>query len=101
MFDINKVEIKYIIGSYIDEPSYPTPNDIIYMMTKRSVDKCKNLDPVTFTDNNLFKKLNQKYHENAKTSLDNLIKCNIIEVTRESNSGRSYKINKNKYINGL
>jgi hypothetical protein len=98
VFDINKIPIKYIIGSYIDDPLYPSPNDIIYLMTKRAADKNKSLDPVMFTESYIFKKIEERYHEQLSKSIDYLIDNGHIEINRETKTGKTYKININPFL---
>jgi hypothetical protein len=98
VFDINKIPIKYIIGSYIDDPLYPSPNDVIYLMTKRSADKNKDLDPVTFTESYIFKKIEERYHDNLNVSINSLLNEGHIEVNRETKTGKTYKIINNPFL---
>lgn len=98
VFDINKIPIKYIIGSFVDDPLYPSPDDILYLMTRRCHDKGKSLEPVIFTDTILFKKIDEKYHDNTIKSLETLMNNDSIKVTRVSKTGKSYSIIKNPFL---
>lgn len=97
-FDINKIPIKYIIGSYIDEEGYPSPSDIIYLATKRAADKGKNVNNLSFTSTAILKKIGKDKEESFNNSLDILLQKSIIEFSRETKTGKSYKILKNKFI---
>lgn len=98
MFDINKIPIKYIIGSYIDEPLFPTEDDVIYLMTVRANDKDRSLNPVTFTDNIIFKKIDEKYHERLNIILQELLNSGKIEKIKETKKGITYSIIKNPFL---
>lgn len=97
-FDINKIPIKYIIGSYIDEPLFPTEDDVIYLMTSRANDKARSLNPVTFTDNTLFKKIDEKYHDRLNIILQELLNSGKIEKIKETKKGITYSIIKNPFL---
>jgi hypothetical protein len=98
VFNINKIPIKYIIGSYIDDPLYPSPNDIIYLMTKRAANKNKSLDPVTFTESFIFKKIEEKYHQKLNESINYLVENGDIEINRETKAGKTFKIINNPFL---
>lgn len=97
-FSLDMVPIKYILGTYIDSPGYPTPEDILYLMTQRSADKGKSLSPVKFTTTVLYKKVGEEYKENIEASLLQLEKDCIIERNQETKAGISFTILKNKFL---
>jgi hypothetical protein len=97
-FTQDKIQIKYILGSYKDSPNYPEPNDIIYLMVKRAADKGLDLTDINFTTTRLYKKLSECKDKNVEKSLKYLEETGQIEKTRETKGGVSYKILKNPYL---
>lgn len=97
-FSLDRVPIKYILGTYIDSPGYPVPEDIVYLMTQRAADRGKPLNPVRFTTTVLYKKVGEEYKENIEASLLQLEKEGLIERNQETKSGVSFTILKNKFI---
>lgn len=97
-FDLDKIEIKYILGTYRDKPSYPEPEDILYLMVKRAADKGLDLQDISFTTTRLYKKLGDCNSENVDRSLDYLVSSKQIEKTRETKDSATYRILKNPYL---
>jgi hypothetical protein len=97
-FKLDKVAIKYILGTFRDEKGFPTGEDIIYLMTKRASDKGKNLNPTSFTTTVLFKMLSSESEDQAKLSIKELEEASIISEGRETKTGISYTILTNPYI---
>lgn len=96
--DLDLVPIKYILGTFRDEEGYPSPDDIIYLMTKRASSKGKSLNPVKFTTTVLFKSVGNDLKEAAEKSIEELKNKGIIELNKETKTGYSYKIIKNKFL---
>jgi hypothetical protein len=99
-FNHDNIKLKYILGTYKDEPLYPTGEDILYYVIKRHFEKDKGSE-ITFTDNLLFKKLGSEYLENINNSLEQLLESGYIILSRETNESKSYKVIKNDYINAI
>lgn len=97
-FSLDKVPIKYILGTYIDSPEYPTGEDIIYLMTQRAADRGKSLNPVKFTTTVLYKKVGEEFKDNIEKSIKELEESNLIERNQETKAGISYTILKNKFL---
>ena len=86
-FSLDRVPIKYILGTYIDSPEY-----------QRAADRGKSLNPVKFTTTVLYKKVGEEYKNNIEKSITELEKSNIIEKNQETKAGISYTILKNKFL---
>jgi len=97
-FKLDKVAIKYILGTYRDENGYPSPNDIIYLMTKRASDKGRQVNPTSFTTTALEKVLGSGFETQITESLSQLEKESAITKGKETKTGTSYTILKNPYI---
>jgi len=95
--NIDKVKIKHIIGSYVRESNYPTPEDIIYLMVMRADNKGRDLKDVTFTTTYLYKKVGDEFKVNIEKSLNEMLESGAIEKTRDNSEGSSYKIKTNPY----
>ena len=95
--EIEKVKVKYIIGSFMNEPNYPTPEDIIYLMVKRAEDKGKDLNEVTFTTTALYKKVGDEFEKNIEKSLKEMLDSGVIDKTRDNSESVTYKIKVNPY----
>jgi hypothetical protein len=97
-FNLEKVPIKYILGTYRDDPGYPNGKDILYLMTKRASDKGKPLNPVTFTTTVLLKVLTEGCDDQMMKSLNELEESEFITKGRETKTGTSFTILKNPFI---
>lgn len=93
-----KIKIKYILGTYKDSPVYPTGEDILYMMIKRSADRGEGMEDITFTTTKLFKKLGEVNEKNVENALAELVSTGQAEVVRETKDSQTYKILINPYI---
>ena len=101
-FDIDKVKIKYILGTHKDSSAYPTGEDILYYIVRRAVDRSEDLNDITFTKTKLLKKLGEVNEVNVQNGLAELIATGYTESIRESKDSQTYRIIKNPYIsNGI
>ena len=97
-FLLDRVPIKYILGTYRDEKGYPAPGDIIYLMTKRASDRGRTVNPTTFTTTVLTKMVGSEFETQIQESLTQLEKDKVITKGRETKTGTSYTILKNPFI---
>ena len=96
-FSLDKIPIKYIIGSYLDTEDFPTSQDILYVMTKRAVDKNKSIAPVSFSESVVIKKIGEEHKEKIIKSLSALEQEEIIQG-KETKAGKTFKILKNPFL---
>mgnify|MGYP001159733139 CR=1 FL=1 len=97
-FTLEKIPLKYILGTYVNDAEYPSPSDILYLMTRRASDKGKSLDPVTFTTTVLLKKIGQDKEANMLKSIAELENKGVVENNGETKTGISFKILKNPFL---
>lgn len=97
-FELNDIKVKYVLGIYKDVEGYPTSEDILYLMVKRAADKGRNLNDVTFTSTQLYKKLGEVDETILQASLDQMIADKVIDVKRETKDAISYRILINPYL---
>ena len=105
MLNNDTIKIKYLIGSFRDEPNYPTTEDFLYLMSNwfyneggkhfiheyRAVDATGN---ICFTDAVLKDKLNGD-EKVTKDLLVSLLSDGIIEVIKETRFTQYYSIKNN------
>lgn len=98
----SNLKIKYIIGTYIDDPEYPTKEDIFaiadqwyhleggkeFIHDNRGLDK----ESDTMFTNNLIKEKNLP--KKAYDILSNLIECGDVKIIKETKHTIYHKINK-------
>lgn len=95
---IDKIKIKYILGTYKSSSDYPTDEDILFLMTKWAADRGEDLTNITFTTTKLLKKLDDFKIENVDKSLNDLLDKGLIELIRETKDSKTYKIISNPYL---
>ena len=97
LFNEDKVKLKHILEIYKDLPGYPAYDDILYFVVKRAAGKGK--DEVTFTDYLLKNKIveSEEHETNLNKSIENLIEKKQIELVRETDNKRFFKVIQNPY----
>jgi Iap family predicted aminopeptidase len=108
MMNKEDTKIKYLIGSFRDEPNYPTTEDFLYLMSTwyyneggkhfihqyRAVEETGN---ICFTDVILKEKLNGD-EKVTKDLLESLLKEGTIETIKETRFTQYYSINEKSLI---
>jgi hypothetical protein len=104
----NNIKIKYLIGSFRDEPGYPTTEDFVYLMSNwfyneggkhfiheyRAVDETGN---TCFTDVVLKEKLNGD-EKTTKSLLESLLSSETIKVVKNTRFTTYYEILNSKEL---
>ena len=94
---VENTELKYITGYFREIEGFPNKEDIVYLATKRAMDKGKSIDPVVFTFKNMSKSLGTFSTEVLHERLEQMLNSGSIEISREGKDGNSYRILKNQY----
>ena len=102
------IKIKYIIGSYRDEPTFPSVDDFEYLMCnwffneggKDFIHSYRGIEETgnpCFPDNILIEKLNGD-EKAAKSLLDSLISSGRVQVLKETRFTTYYEIIKTNIL---
>lgn len=91
----SKLKVKYVIGSYRDSDDFPTSEDILYELTKEFC--TKSAKELRFTNESLKSRYSLS-DDNFNSIINNWLKNNIIEITKEKDDIVTYEIKINKFV---
>lgn len=98
MFNIDKVPLKYIIGSYVDGPNFPTSEDILFLISNHFNDRNKFEEQLEFTNTQMYKLVDEQRHGILGNTLSEMVETNLLEIVKDNKNTTKYKIIKNPFI---
>lgn len=92
----DNLEVKYVIGCFKDLPTYPTTKDVVYLLIEWLMLNDKPDDHI-FSDT-FISNLIGKSSEGTKDVLSKLVKEEIFEHIKDTNTKSLYRIIKNPFL---